>query len=47
MAAGAILEVDARETARALALMTDRYLIAVLGRNPVVEPAVVIDDPSS
>jgi AcrR family transcriptional regulator len=43
LAADTILDVDAWETARALALMTDRYLIAVLGRDPVVEPAVVID----
>jgi TetR/AcrR family transcriptional regulator, ethionamide resistance regulator len=31
------------ETARALSIMNDRYLTAVLGRNPTVEPEVVAD----
>ena len=41
--AGSMLPVDAWETARALSIMTDRYLIAVLGRNPTVAPDVVVD----
>jgi AcrR family transcriptional regulator len=41
--AGNMLAVDAWETARALSLMTDRYLIAVLGRNPTVAPEVVVE----
>ena len=43
MKSGNMLPVDAWETARALSIMTDRYLVAVMGRNPTVEPAVVID----
>lgn len=43
MKAGNMLPVDAWETARALSIMTDRYLVAVLGRNRSVEPAVVIE----
>ena len=31
------------ETARALSIMNQRYLTAVLGRHPVAEPEVVID----
>ena len=41
--AGSMLPVDPWETARALSIMTDRYLIAVLGRNPIVAPEVVVD----
>jgi TetR/AcrR family transcriptional regulator, ethionamide resistance regulator len=43
VAAGIMLPCDARETARALAIMNDAYLTAVLGRNPCVEPEVVVD----
>jgi AcrR family transcriptional regulator len=41
--AGHMLPCNARETARALSIMNERYLIAVLGRNPQVDPAVVVD----
>jgi AcrR family transcriptional regulator len=43
METGAILPVDPRETARALAIMTDRYLVATLGRNQSAKPEVVIE----
>src|SRR4051794_24855674 len=43
MEVGNILPVDPWETARALSIMTDRYLVAVLGRDSVVEPRVVIE----
>ena len=36
--AGNMLPCNARETARALSIMNERYLTAVLGRNPTVEP---------
>src|SRR5215207_5519739 len=42
-AAGNMLPCDAWETARALSIMNDRYMTAVLGRNPTVEPQVVVD----
>jgi AcrR family transcriptional regulator len=38
---GLILPVDAVETARALSLMTDRYLVATLGRDRLAKPEVV------
>ena len=41
--AGHMLPCNAWETARALSIMNDRYLTAVLGRNPTVEPQVVVD----
>src|SRR4051794_19476374 len=41
--AGNALAVDAWETARALSLMTHRYLIAVLGREPTTRPEVVVE----
>ena len=31
------------QTARALSIMNQRYLTDVLGRNPTVEPEVVVD----
>jgi TetR/AcrR family transcriptional regulator, ethionamide resistance regulator len=43
MAAGAMLPVDPLETARALSIMTDRYLVATLGRNPIAKPEVVVE----
>ena len=41
--AGNMLPCNARETARALSIMNQRYLITVLGRNPLVDPEVVVD----
>jgi len=41
--AGNMLPCDARETARALCIMNDRYMTTVLGRNPTVDPEVVVD----
>jgi AcrR family transcriptional regulator len=41
--AGNMLPCDAAETARALCIMNENYLRTVLGRNPTVEPAVVVD----
>jgi AcrR family transcriptional regulator len=41
--AGRILPLDARETARALCLMNDRYLLAVLGHTPTAAPDTVIE----
>jgi AcrR family transcriptional regulator len=41
--AGNMLPCDAGETARALSIMNEKYLITVLGREPLVEPAVVVD----
>ena len=43
IAAGTMLPCDAQETARALAIMNDRYMTAVLGREPLVHPDVVVD----
>jgi TetR/AcrR family transcriptional regulator, ethionamide resistance regulator len=43
MATGTMLPVDALETARALSIMTDRYLVATLGRNPIAKPEVVVE----
>ncbi len=43
MEAGNMLPCNAQETARALSIMNQRYLITVLGRNPLVEPEVVVD----
>ena len=43
IAAGNMLPCDPEETARALCIMNDRYMTAVLGRNPTVEPEVVVD----
>ena len=41
--AGNMLPCDAAETARALCIMNENYLRTVLGRNPTVEPALVVD----
>jgi TetR/AcrR family transcriptional regulator, ethionamide resistance regulator len=41
--AGNMLPCNAKETARALSIMNQRYLTAVLGRNPTVDPEVVVD----
>ena len=41
--AGNILPCNAEETARALCIMNENYLRTVLGRNPTVEPALVVD----
>jgi TetR/AcrR family transcriptional regulator, ethionamide resistance regulator len=41
--AGNMLPCNARETARALSIMNERYMAAVLGRNPTVDPEVVVD----
>ncbi len=41
--AGNMLPCNAHETARALSIMNQRYLITVLGRNPLVDPEVVVD----
>lgn len=41
--AGNMLPCNAWETARALCIMNDRYMTAVLGRNPTVSPEVVVD----
>ncbi len=43
IAAGNMLPCDASETARALCIMNDRYMTSVLGRNPTVDPEVVVD----
>ena len=43
VAAGSMLRCDPRETARALAIMTDRYLTTVLGRNPTADPDAVVN----
>jgi AcrR family transcriptional regulator len=43
MEAGNMLPCDAQETARALSIMNERYMAAVLGRNPTVDPEIVID----
>ena len=43
IAAGNMLPCHAAETARALCIMNENYLRTVLGRNPTVEPAVVVD----
>ena len=43
IAAGNMLPCDASETARALCIMNDRYMTSVLGRNPMVDPEVVVD----
>jgi TetR/AcrR family transcriptional regulator, ethionamide resistance regulator len=38
-----MLPCNVKETARALSIMNQRYLTAVLGRNPTVDPEVVVD----
>jgi AcrR family transcriptional regulator len=43
VAAGNMLPCDPQETARALAIMNDRYLTTVLGRNQMVDPETVVD----
>ena len=43
IAAGSMLPCNPQETARALAIMNDRYLTTVLGREPTVEPDVVVN----
>jgi AcrR family transcriptional regulator len=43
MEAGRILPLDAKETARALCLMNDRYLLAALGRTRTASPETVVD----
>src|SRR5829696_6129050 len=40
---GRILPLNARETARALSLMTDRYLLAALGRRRTASPETVVE----
>ncbi len=40
---GDMLPCNARETARALSIMNQRYLTTVLGRDPTAEPEVVVD----
>ena len=41
--AGRILPLDARETARALSLMNERYLLAALGRTRTAAPETVVE----
>jgi TetR/AcrR family transcriptional regulator, ethionamide resistance regulator len=41
--AGNMLPCNAAETARALSIMNDRYMTMVLGRDPTVDPEVVVD----
>jgi TetR/AcrR family transcriptional regulator, ethionamide resistance regulator len=41
--AGNMIPCNAYETARALSIMNDRYMTTVLGRNPTVDPEVVVD----
>jgi AcrR family transcriptional regulator len=41
--AGNILQLDARETAKALILMEERYLISSLGRTPTAAPQTVVE----
>jgi TetR/AcrR family transcriptional regulator, ethionamide resistance regulator len=41
--AGNILPLDARETAKALILMDERYLISSLGRTPTAAPEAVVE----
>jgi AcrR family transcriptional regulator len=41
--AGRIIPLDARETARALCLMNDRYLLAALGRTRTATPETVVE----
>jgi AcrR family transcriptional regulator len=41
--AGNMLPLDAWETARALTLMNERYLVTALGRAPTVAPEVVVE----
>jgi TetR/AcrR family transcriptional regulator, ethionamide resistance regulator len=43
MEAGNVLPVDPLETARALSIMTDRYLVATLGRDPIATADVVVE----
>jgi AcrR family transcriptional regulator len=43
VAAGNMLPCDARETARALAIMNDRYMTTVLGRDKLVDPETVVE----
>ena len=42
IAAGRVLPLDAKETARALCLMNDRYLMAALGRTRTATPETVV-----
>ena len=41
--AGRVLPLDAHETARALCLMNDRYLLTTLGRTRTAEPETVVE----
>ena len=43
IAAGRVLPLDARETAKALVWMMERYLSLSLGREPATDPAVVVE----
>ena len=43
IAAGRCLALDARETAQALILMNERYLLSALGRTPRAAPAAVVE----
>ena len=43
IAAGRILPLDAKETARALSLMNDAYLLAALGRKRTATPEKVVE----
>ena len=43
VAAGAMLPCNPQETARALAIMNDRYMTTVLGRNPTSDPETVVE----
>lgn len=43
IASGRVLPLDAGETARALSLMTDRYLLATLGRTRTASPETVLE----
>ena len=43
MDAGHVLPLDARETAKALIWMEERYLISSLGRTPTTAPETVVE----
>jgi TetR/AcrR family transcriptional regulator, ethionamide resistance regulator len=43
VAAGNMLPCHPQETARALAIMNNRYMTTVLGRNPIVDPETVVE----
>ena len=43
IAAGRVLPLDAGQTARALCLMNDRYLLATLGRTRTASPETVVE----